>query len=233
MTQAESYGFFFTYDYEPRMEMLTALREVIGGFFKEKSTFTFDQIPHSTSKLAKAPEEMFFLVGSWKIPDRFTGRGKQSGRRYVNPYAEDRHRYSDCVVRCACGAYVDDRQVPLSDEDPVFDHAPDCTVDYREEARQKLEGKRMKVLVLGANLWLDAEQVAQRLGYKNPGSVRNFASRAGLSWRELRKVGRRRTIKTWDILRDRGYSLSEIGAAWDVPRSTVSSYLNGSARGVG
>lgn len=171
------------------------------------------------------PDRLITLLGAWPVPDRF-----HTGRRtvFVNPYSVHAQRYADVLVECECGAYMAHHRSLPTETKAETEHRPDCTTEWRMDARERLPEKRLEWVKEAAELFLTAEQAARRMGV-HPASVETIAERNGYDWSELRLRGRSRMVNTWMQLRQNGESSTDIGTAFGKPDSTVRSYTTGNA----
>lgn len=221
----EPYNFVFHHDYDYRgvedagdyVEDMIQLQEDIEEMPETQQTFTASHLSMDSVRFAQVPPRFLNIIGSWRVPDRFTSTG---GRRFVNPNAKHVSYFADVGVECACGRFFTEQRYVYGIENIVHSAHGDCTAEEREAARERFKRNRMQWITLAANLWLSSEETARRMDLHSS-SVPKVAADAGVDWGELYKIGRLRTVETWKVLRESGYSMREIAEAWGIPASSV------------
>lgn len=222
--------FMFRADGGTNLDALRDLREGVEELPKTTASFRVKDVVERHPK--EFTEEFFVLIGSWPLPERIS---MSRTKRYVNPNHVHRGLYSDISVTCDCGALMvhsykfDDqlRDYPNVEE---HKHTDDCTQENREDARTRLLEERADWLQRAADLYLDREKTARRMGVAK-GSVYVVSARTGIDWADERRDGREKMQRTWRLLHDEGgHTYKEIAAAFGKPYKTVRNYAAGAGR---
>lgn len=124
------------------IEIQIALREYVEDLPKTKATFTKKEALDGTDLTYHGiHDKMLHHVGSWLAPV------DGNNERWVNPNYEHRHKYTDLLVECECGAKMarlqDDEHVSI---DGSHGHTDDCTQQMKYRTKAKLCEKRADII---------------------------------------------------------------------------------------
>lgn len=163
------------------------------------------------------------LCGAWKTPETVSN----SGAKWINPNHPDAYRYSDSIVRCACGVPMLHSSLGHIDTQPANSetHGDCCQLD-RLEARTELAKRKRDIVIDLYEHGQSLEAGAKRLGYESGDQCSgDFPKRLGLDIWNLNRESRKRIAKTVLVLA-RQHSTSTIGEIYGVNTRAISEMLN-------
>lgn len=167
------------------------------------------------------------LTGAWPIPDVFNSG--QVATKFVNPNYKHAFHYSDCVVRCNCGAPVIRQRYDSEENMPTYHerHTDDCNKINRIECRMNILKNRKQALkewyMLGHNMHRARARLGYSTGSNNIGM--NEVEDWGLDLRELYQKGRKRLARTLMLLM-REYPTGKVAELYGVGKSTCSKIVS-------
>lgn len=206
-----------------------AIRREVEGFGELATTFTIDQaVPEPFTRKA-AREEHLEMVGAWLVPKAHTGTASH-GRRFVNPDAIHRTKYTEAVTRCECGLVM--ARLTLEDGPGTIGNQKehgDCAVSERLRARARLCEARAEAIRTSLYYGHSARQAAARLGYDPDNSGRSVGAAAegmDIDIGALREEANLRKYRTEAILAALGYTSAQIGAALGRSAKTIRAHFS-------
>lgn len=139
------------------------------------------------------------LVGSWPVPDTMTNTTRI---KWVNPNATHAHRYSDAVVKCACGTPMIKQAFSTKEPQPTNSQEHNnCIRPDRLEARAELLRNRIEIIEeiyeYGHTVW----SMRHRLGLDPDSSIgTSIKHELGLDLEKLGKQSRQKVARTATVL---------------------------------
>lgn len=115
----------------------------------------------------QAPDEAFWLLESWEVPDYVTGNKHE---KLVNPNHPNKWQYSPVYTRCDCGAMMKFKEGNMSSQ---AEHT-DCPRYYRQYAKGRISERRAATMRTLLRLYKSLRPRSQIFGYSRiNGSMAN------------------------------------------------------------
>lgn len=211
----------------PPIEMMVAVQTYIDSLDENVATFKRKEIAEDEDFEAQAiPHEQLLLAGSWPTNPLFTSG---SSTRWVNPTYKFATRYSDCSVKCECGAIVtrgrrkgyDMVNVPV--ENP--DEHKDCRVEWQYVAWAQLHANRRKAIIDSLRHGYSVRWAAGRLGVGAEDTASHIARSLDIDIRKHKDFFMQAKANTAaELLIE--YPPSTIAKAYGVQRRNISKVID-------
>lgn len=162
--------------------------------------------------------------GSWQMPDRY--KNTTTVYRYLNPNHPNVSRYSDCVVQCACGAWISYgyRGSEGSDQEGS-QHTDDCKPWWRYEAHSQYSRKRLETIRQMVRMGFKAPMISKRVGVDR-NSLGSIMAQNNETIREYRDEFRRRAGNTYFVLvHGWGVSAQEVADVYGYSVTTLGRWI--------
>lgn len=195
------------------------LRERIEELPETRATFKPAQLVEGNAR--GIHPEMWELVGSWPVPERYTSARAQ---RWTNPNYRHIEEYADIMVRCACGKWFSD----LYETDPGDEHyhMQQCRVYDRLRVRAEIHEQRHEIMRRTSWLGWKGVDMAPRLALQS-NNVGNYARKFGSTLTEMRQSFCEAAAKTFvHLVRIGGEDPETVGDVYGYHPTTIRRWVN-------
>lgn len=197
------------------VDRLRQLREYVADLPETKAVIKLGDTPLPK----QCPFEKYLvLIDSWPIPERFTGEQHQTG---VNPDYVHRETYTDAAATCECGAVINTTRGGADNC-----RLASCNSYYLSQARTEVWERRADIIKQSLRYQRTDQYIAARVGAASPQDIHRMYQDLNIDQSTIREKGKQRLKGLLEDLSER-FTHTELAVAFDIPRSTISSWING------
>jgi hypothetical protein len=195
-----------------KLYVLGTLRSFIDTLPATRATFTLAETDIASPFAQAVP--VYTAADTWPVPDHYDS-SDGAARKFVNPNYVHRHTYSDALVRCACGALIDER---LSSSQASHDDS--CTYLDTLRSSVALWERRERIIRESLAMWRRHDYLRKRLD-ANKSAVKYYADQLGIRRRD-RSDAARLALGRFAADAHEFYSYTKLGELFGIDDSTVS-----------